>query len=181
MTGSGNAVTIQPMGRFKQKLYRFEVDQSVRIEELIKDTIIGLANKEQGFTLVLPVSVKRKLHEQFRREGKPKQFGWKIFAAAVTVTVRKSQYKLQDIIVDIEYPGYEREIRQFIQRRVKVDTIYFRSIGKKSPAHLAAYGVYSKRMKVNVRTNIRELLNILNNGSRTVTPPDKSRTIRSPR
>ena len=164
-----------------QKLYRFQVDQSVRLEELNKDTIIGLANEEHAFTLRVPRGVKRRLHGSFRREGKPQLFGPRVFAAAVALTISKSGFRIQELIIDLEYPGYDKNSIRFIKQFSPATFVDSAAIGKKSPAHYAAHGVYLKKRQVNLTATKREILQLLKNDPRTVTPLDKSQTIRSPR
>lgn len=164
-----------------RKLHRFEVDQSIRVEEMNKTTVISLANREQSFTLGIPIGVKRRIRERFRREGRPKQFGWKVFTATIILAVQHSGFRIQELVIDLEYPGYERNISEMLNKHLPAIAIYFASIGRKSAAHFAAYGVYSKKAKADMVLNTKVLLEVLKNGSRTVTPLDKSQTIRSPR
>ena len=164
----------------KQKLFRFEIDQSVRVEELNKDTIIGLANIEFSYTAVISAKVKRKLYEVYRLQGKRKQFAPRVFAAAIVATMQKSGYKFHDIIVDIEYPGYELEIAKTVNAAFPDLNVYFGSIGKKSVAHYVAYGVHIRRIKENISIRIDDLLNATKNDPRTVTHLNESQTIRSP-
>ncbi|MFH1354514.1 MAG: hypothetical protein ABIH36_04530 [bacterium] len=155
-----------------QKLYRFEVDQSVRIEELNRDTIIGLANEEHAFTFKVPRGVKRRLYETFRREGKPKLFGPRVFASAVALTIVRSGFRIQELIIDLEYPGYDEQIIEIISGFFPSVMVVFTSIGKNSPAHEAAHFTYKRRLKVNVIANQRDIKNTLSKAKdrRTVTP-----------
>ena len=118
---------------------KVEVDQSVRVEELTRDTILALANKEFAYAVRLPRRVKRQLHEIFRLGGIRKKFGPWVFAAAVVKLMEKANVKISEIIVDIEYSGYEREILTIIQQVYPNLYISFTSIGKNSPAHEKAY------------------------------------------
>ncbi|MBU3901415.1 hypothetical protein KKF25_02115, partial [Patescibacteria group bacterium] len=166
-----------------QKLLRFEIDQSVRIEELAKDTIIGIANKEISFALRISRHLKRQLKEMFRQAGQPKYFAPKVFAATIVAGLMKmknSGLRFDDIYIDFEYPAYEKNISDFIALFFPNLNIYFGSIGRKSPAHFAAYGVYINKKTADGAVGLPEILGLLKNDPRTVTPPDKSRTIRSP-
>ena len=125
--------------------------------------------------------MKRRLREHFRRHGKPKQFGGKVFVTAIIIAIRQSRFHIQELVVDLEYPGYERNMIELLKRHLPDVEVYFSSIGRKSPAHYAAYGVYIKKRGPDARTSTREILRVLKNGSRTVTPSDGSRAIRSPR
>ena len=155
-----------------QKLYRFEVDQSIRIEELARDTIIGIANQEQQFTLIVPSRVKRRVRETFRRSGKPKLAGPYIFAASVVCAVKKAHFRLHDLIIDKEYSGHEEHITKIINSAFPELSVYFDLIGKSSPAHAAAYFTHKKQSKPNASASAKELQEILKqkDGQRTVTP-----------
>ncbi|MFH1353995.1 MAG: hypothetical protein ABIH36_01785 [bacterium] len=158
-----------------QKLYRFEIDQSVRIEELNRDSTIGIANKDHSYTISLSRRVKRRLHEHFRRQGKSKQFGPHTFAAGIICALQEINLAIHDLIIDIEYPGYEQQIIDLIQIHFPEVTVYFTRVGRKSPAHYAAYGVYIRRRKTDRIASTRDILQTLKNGFRTVTPLDKAR------
>lgn len=155
---------------------RIEVDQSSRIEELTRDTILGVANEQVIFTLIIPRRAKRVLYEKFRREGKPKKFAPYVFAVAVSEALQMAPFKSSDVVVDIEYPGYEKEILEIIKQRHPEINVYFTSIGKKSPAHYAAYGVHTGRKNADQNISTATLLRLIEetkNGPRTVTRRDK--------
>jgi len=130
-----------------QKLFRFEVDQSIRIEELSNDTFLALANDESSFVVKLPIKAKRKLYEKFRCLGQPKKFAPKVFASLICCAIEQSGLKFSELIIDIEYPGYELLITNFLSTIFPEMLIYFSVIGKKSPAHYAAYGAHISKRK----------------------------------
>lgn len=144
-----------------QKLYRFDADQSIRIEETNRDTIIAIANTEQSFAIKIPRRAKRQVFEYFRRKGIPKQFAPRTFASAIIIALQKSKFQIQDLVIDIEYPGYEKEIINWISKSFPHIAIYFTEIGKKSPAHYAAYGVFIKKRRANSVVSARELLTFI--------------------
>ncbi len=160
------------------KTSKTEVDQSVRIEELTKDTIVGIANKEVSFTIIVSKRTKRVLLEMFRVCGKPKKFAPYVFAAAIGLGIKQAPFKSSDLIVDIEYPGYEQEILRIIRQMNPEIEVYFTTIGRKSFAHYAAYGVYTGKRNADMRIDTRKFIKILfkenKNGSRTVTPRNES-------
>ena len=157
---------------------KVEVDQSVRIEDLTKDTIVGIANNQVSFTVVVPRRTKRVLRELFRVQGRTKKFARYVFAAAVGEGIKHAPFQSSDVIVDIEYPGYEREILQIIKQIHPSIEVYFTAIGKKSHAHFAAYGVYIKKRNTDLCVDTRKMIEILfgktKNGPRTVTPRNES-------
>ncbi|KKQ51024.1 hypothetical protein A2865_01600 [Candidatus Woesebacteria bacterium RIFCSPHIGHO2_01_FULL_39_17] len=55
------------------------IDQSGRIEETNRDTIIALADKNKSFTLKITSNLKRKLQHESRMRGKPKVFPIVVF------------------------------------------------------------------------------------------------------
>ena len=155
---------------------KIEVDQSVRVEELTRDTILGIANERVSFTIVIPRRAKRVLHEKFRRQGKPKKFAPYVFAAAISEALQRAPFQSSDVVIDIEYPGYEQEILEIVKRRHPEIEVYFTSIGKKSPAHFAAYGVHTGRKSADQIISITKLLKLMEeikNGPRAVTRRDK--------
>lgn len=83
-----------------QKLsFRFEVDQSVRIEELNRDTIIGIGDQHAQFAYRLPRKIKRRFNEYFRRMGKAHRCAPMLFAAAIVLSLRKSKKMLPRLLL----------------------------------------------------------------------------------
>ena len=146
---------------FYQKLTRFEVDQSIRVEELNRDTFIGLANTESYLILKLTARTKRRLFEHFRRLGQPKKFAPTVFASAIVLSVKASIPSVSDLIIDIEYPGYELLIINLIKKQLPDILVYFSIIGKKSPAHFAAYGAHLNKKTADLTVAAAEILRII--------------------
>jgi len=128
---------------------KVEIDQSGRIEETNRDTIIAFSNEKQ-FSVQIPAKVKRQLLEAFRRWGKPKTFKYRTFALGVSILLQKSGISAKNLslIIDNEYPGHENSIKDIIRSKFdpKIE-IDFESIGKKSKAHYAAYGAFMGRQE----------------------------------
>lgn len=158
--------------RKRQKLFRFEVDQSVRIEEMNRASFVGLANKEYSFVVKISARTKRQLKEHFRRNGRLKQYAPLVFASLIIKIVNLVSFRVQDVVIDIEYPGYELKIQELLRHFSPEIKVYFASIGKKSPAHYAAYGVFIGKKKEDAAIKTQDVLHILKNGPRTVTHLD---------
>ncbi len=141
----------------KQRQYPFDIDQSIRIEETNKDTVIGIANKQIGYAFILPRKTKRHYNEEFRRLGISKRFGPIVFAVAIVVVLKIVKIKLGSLILDIEYPGYERLITKFIVMYYPNIAVSFRQIGKSSPAHEVAYFTHIGKRKPDGKISRKDL------------------------
>lgn len=125
-----------------------EVDQSGKIEDTHADTVIAFSNSASGAVLI-PAVVKRACIRTLReRDWRSQTFVFKIFAAALFVLIQPHIAKIERIVIDIEYPermGDKGVLLKLIQRARRDFTrkqIVFRLIGKQSPAHKKAIGVY---------------------------------------
>ena len=126
---------------------KIEVNQSNKIEQTSKDTIIGLAN-EKSFTILINRKIKRKLQEGFRRQGKPRLFSYRTFVGGIILAFKYAKIKPSEVVIDEEYPGKEKMLHSmFLEMwgRIfgKAPEVSFERIGKKSKVH----GVCYKAMK----------------------------------
>lgn len=131
------------------------IDQSGRVEETNKTTIVALADKNEAFTVALHPGDKKLLQTIFRKNGKPKVFPIVVFADLVFIAMLKSKNFPRELIIDMEYPGHENTIKNIIRTlcaryRKEFPEIYFANIGKKDPAHISAWETYKKRKTPNV-------------------------------
>ncbi|MFH1353919.1 MAG: hypothetical protein ABIH36_01400 [bacterium] len=133
---------------------RVEVDQSIKIEQMSRDTIIGLSNDIQ-YVVVLPSRVKRKLQEDFRLIGRPKLFRYRVFMAGVVLLLRYAGVgdKLS-IRLDREYAGKERAfVSMFLEMWSRGDGVVppfeISEIGKSSSAHNVCFQVLRGKRKAN--------------------------------
>ncbi|MBI5457879.1 DUF5011 domain-containing protein, partial [Candidatus Kaiserbacteria bacterium] len=169
-TGAGNKKT--------QKLYRFEVDQSIRIEQFTEDSVVALANAEHAQTVVVPRKVKQALRDALLPYMR-KQFAPLVFAAAIAEALKRLPAVVHELVVDVEYMRYEGLIEEVVRASHPHVRVLFDTIGKKSPAHLAAYGVHLGKRVVDHIATAHELVQNTENAPLTVTPPHVRRTIRS--
>lgn len=142
------------------------IDQSGRVEETNKITIVALADKKKSFTIALLPKTKKELLAIFRKNGKPKVFPIIVFANIVFMTMLRSRTFPQELIIDIEYPGHDNTIKNIVItlcRRFKKKTpeIYFANIGKNDPAHFAAWNTYTKKLKPNLVLKIENFKGII--------------------
>jgi hypothetical protein len=123
---------------------KVEVNQSNKIEQTNKDTIIGLADDET-FTILIKAKIKRKLQEEFKKQGKPGLFVYRTFIAGVILALRHAQLKnLTRVVIDEEYYGKERLLKSMFleiwgRYFTKIPEICFERIGRKSKVHNACY------------------------------------------
>ena len=149
---------------------RIEIDQSWKIERTNRDTIIAFSNEEKA-SLRIPAKVKRStfvyLEEKF---GRTKLNVFRIFAAGIVLLIAKSKIKVSNIelIIDLEYPGRDEEIRSMvvgfgskIGLNFDATSIHFARVGKESPAHFLSYGVHSDKQKETFTATLHELTEIL--------------------
>lgn len=136
----------------------FEIDQSGRIEETNRDTVIAIANSKLQYSLQISAKLKRDLQKKYKSIDKPKLFSYKTFAIAISLLVKRSKVKVNTLVVDVEYPGYERIIKEIILEHLNKDIqIRFKQIGKNSPAHAKAYFTYKRKLKADFIAKIEEL------------------------
>lgn len=128
----------------------YEIDQSGKIEQTNKDTVIAYSNGSQ-YAVVIPRRLKRRLQEVFRLHGFTSLFIYYLFSVGIFYLLQSLKQK-SSVIVDTEYPGNERLILQFVKmlleaNRVPTHDVTFGRIGNRPPAHYAAKDVFDKKKK----------------------------------
>lgn len=132
------------------------IDQSGKIEDTAKDTVIACANGSK-YAILVPAREKRRLQEYFRLIGKPRLFIDITFAIIVSILTEKVKSS-PVFTVDEEYPGHTEIIEQFIILFAsKSLSIRWQKIGKNSSAHDIAYKTYKRKRLPEQRLSADEL------------------------
>jgi hypothetical protein len=112
----------------------YEIDQSGKVEDTSKDTVICIANKQKQYVILLPRHEKRRLQSYFREKGEIRNFVIIVFSILIAHTIRKMHASA--VVIDREYYGREKTIKKIIYMFLgdyRAD-LSFDLIGKKSPA-----------------------------------------------
>lgn len=131
-----------------------EIDQSNKIEQTNKDTIIGMSNGK-AFTVVIKKQDKRRLKEEFRKRGKPGIFNFRTFIVGAVLALKYADLNnVHKVIIDREYYGKEIILKSMFLEVYsmyfdKIPEIRFESIGRKSNAHIVGYNTMRGKIKPN--------------------------------
>jgi len=145
-----------------------EVDQSIKIEQTSKDTILAVSNDEQ-VAILIPAKVKRQVLAHLKVRGKPAPVArLMLFSAGLCMLLREVAQSLTTITIDQEYPGHEADIRGMLLRflwkigvRMDKEGIVFARVGKRSKAHEQAWRVHRGEIAPDWTATLQELLDVL--------------------
>jgi len=141
---------------------KYEVDQSVKVEQTNRNTIIAIANDKYAYTLKIDSKIKQSIQKYFNKIKKPKMFAVYLFTAGLIVLIKKSKIQNSVAIIDLEYYGYNKIIENELNKNINQKLEFrFSRIGKKSPAHNLAYLTFKRRIKPNYIINKSELEKIV--------------------
>jgi hypothetical protein len=126
-----------------------QIDQSGKMNNLARDTVLAFSNDIQH-AIRIPAAVKRNLVQYFKQKGKSKTRAvMLLFSAALFLLLRDALERIDQIVIDVEYEGYEDEIKGWLLSHIhQVDPgfdkarVRFQRVGKKSPAHRRALAVF---------------------------------------
>jgi len=146
---------------------KIEIDQSGKVENTSKNTIIAFSNSKFK-SILISARDKREIQKFFRRIGKPRIFVYRVFAILIFLLIKKDLREIKEIIIDTEYTGKSSLIKNFILQEIKKinpsfskDDIDFQEIGKKSKAHFLAYGVATGKKKADIEVGAKEILRMI--------------------
>lgn len=130
-----------------------QINQSNKIEQTNKDSIVGLAD-EKTFTVIIKKKVKRKLQEDFRKQGKPRLFVYRTFIASIVLLIEYAKLKnVSKIIIDLEYFGKDKMLKSMFLEMwsrffTEVPEISFEKVGKDSKVHNVCYLTMKGKYKI---------------------------------
>ena len=144
-----------------------DVDMSGRIEETNRPTALGLANG-MSYSVLISAREKRRaiatvgqLYPHWRR----RLIHVRLFSTTLYLLLQSHMHQVDLVTIDPEYPGHERDIKDWVLTlcrrqglRVYADQMAFQRVGKKSPSHRLAYGVYKGQYKPNQVITAEDLL-----------------------
>jgi len=121
------------------------VDQSGKVEDTSKNTVLAFSNKINGSILIKAVE-KRKLLRMFREQNRPKIFTFQLFSILIYELLVKYKIKNHIVCIDIEYPGQNDLIKSYVIQLVNKfkgieitnHDIHFVLVGKQSNVHKIA-------------------------------------------
>jgi hypothetical protein len=151
----------------------FEVDQSKRIENLGVDSYIAIAADGFSAAVVIKKELKRQLFENYQAGRRTKYFGPAIWARTIAYLLQRHSIHNSHIVLDKEYSGYEPVILQILRTYAPDNNFVFEPIGRKSPAHRAAYLADKKPAGAPVLS--REALDALHPEFTGISQPSSSR------
>lgn len=140
---------------------RIEIDQSGKIEQLNKDSIIAFSNRNQ-YSVLIPKKVKQEIFKLYK--GKIKELRYRLFSIGIYYCLKDYIREKELIIVCCEYQGKENLIKSFLLEYLRkdyptVDTkiIRFGKIGKSSNAHAVAIDVFRSNRRPNRILSLNEV------------------------
>ena len=149
---------------FVKIIMTIEIDQSGKIENTSKDTIIAFSNSKFK-SIFIKARDKREVQKIFRKINKPRIFIYRTFAVLIFLLIKNYLEKINQIIIDEEYPGWGFQIKDYLLaeiRKIKPNfdknNISFNQIGKKSKAHLIAYETTIGKRQPNIKVGEQDIL-----------------------
>jgi len=97
---------------------KIEIDQSGKIENTSKNTIIAFSDDISG-SIFIKAKDKREIQKVFRQIGKSKVFIYKLFAILIFLLIKNHLKRLEEIIIDEEYPGKSALIKNFLLQKLE--------------------------------------------------------------
>jgi hypothetical protein len=149
-----------------------EVDQSVKIEETQKDTILAFSD-EQSSSITIPARAKREAFAYLvARRKKRKSAYLMIFSASLFILLREYLTQGKDpeerIIIDVEYSGQDASIKAMFLRHAQsagieliASRIVFAPVGRNSRAHVLALKVQRGNIPSGYQVTVRDLMMLL--------------------
>lgn len=142
-----------------------EIDQSIKIDDTIDDTILAYSN-EKHHSVLIPSNVKREILKEFYEKQKNKViFKIKLFCSGLMYLIRDAINEDVIITIDNEFDGRENDVKGIllnliwkINPRFDKRDLRIKEIGKKSKAHEVAKKVHNKAIKPNKILTKQELL-----------------------
>lgn len=147
---------------------QIEVDQSGKIGDTGVPTVLAFSDGE-SYAILISATVKRECYAYLRKYYRAlRQPHMKVFAAALFLLLQDRLAELSLIMIDTEYTGQEAIIKGLLLEHIRTavpdfnsDTIIFREIGKKSPAHRKAIAAYRRRIKPDYVVKSEEMIVLL--------------------
>lgn len=146
---------------------KIEIDQSGKIENTSKLTVLTFSNDKNGSVVILAKD-KKMLQSYFRRIDKPRLFAVLGFTVLVFILIKSYLANGCSIVIDREYPGFEdfisQKLREFIKEGTKIKDfrIYTQEITKKSRAHILGSFIYKTRDRRDIKkVQSREIIRII--------------------
>lgn len=142
----------------------YEIDQSGKVEDTNKLTVVAYANGKIK-SVKIGSSEKQKLLAAMRILDYPKHnYVYKIFAALIYFLL--ADESVDFVVIDREYTGHEESITgvltQLLNKNCKnIPTIRFGNVGKSSPAHKAALDVFRGKKEADFVVSAKEVLGLL--------------------
>jgi hypothetical protein len=137
---------------------KVEIDQSGKLEQLNTDTVVACANKSIGNAVWISAGYKQKIMHRFRKSLIPVNDVAAIWFAITIYLLIEGMSKDLILIVDEEYTGKENVILETLKKLLEmkfrgkwVGDIWFRRIGKVSPAHILALKLHRLKRKIGVK------------------------------
>ncbi len=144
----------------------YEIDQSGKVEDTNKLTVVAYANGKIKSVKIGSVE-KRKLLAAMRTLDYPKHnYVYKIFAALIYFLLEDE--RVDAVVIDYEYTGHEESVigilRYLLNKNKRnIPTIRFGFVGKSSPAHKAAVEVFRGNKEADLVVGAKEVLRLLYN------------------
>ena len=145
---------------------KVQIDQSNKIEQTQKDTVIALSNGIK-FTILIRAKDKRTLQNEFRKRGEPRNFIVFTFSALLVFLLRKIKPAVS-VIIDLEYSDKENiiwdrlvEYSRLVDFKIDRSLIRFKSVGKESPAHKLAARVSARKQNPDLRISAKEVIEVI--------------------
>ncbi len=136
-----------------------EVDQSGKVEDTAKDTVLVFANGA-SYSVLIPATVKRAVYRELTNRGlREKEITIQFFSIGLYFLLRERIADLRQITIDTEYTGKnalikERLVSYLLRGRYPIEPaqISFGHIGKRSPAHVLGISVLRKVHKADLNS-----------------------------
>jgi len=128
---------------------KIEIDQSGKIENTNRKTIIAFSNGSCG-AVVISAKDKKSIQTYFRTLGKPRLFIHITFVVLIYLLICNKIMRDDQIVIDREYPGYDNLIIGSLKNllaKKKITDISIAQIGKKSRAHDLAWNELQLRVQ----------------------------------
>ncbi len=148
----------------------YQIDQSGKIEDTTKDTILALSNG-QTYTIAFAASDKRVLQGIYwLLLNKPRSFIYQTFSALLVILLENVKLRGR-VIVDTEYQGQASVIKAIFseiwsERGNRPVSLEFSFVERTSSAHGLAYKTFKQKLKPDKKVSLDEVMALLFRGNK---------------